>query len=118
MVRIERYGLPSSASHRRDEKFTSKDKFIREEGLIPKAEAEEEVKDNFANAKVKMMTMMREKKKKMIMIREQDEEGLEDRWTGLKGVVYHVEPATEEMKKLISKDKFTQEEIELKQPKK
>ena len=47
------------------------------------------MKDNFANAKVKMMTMMREKKKKMIMIREQDEEGLEDRWTELKGVVYH-----------------------------
>ena len=85
----------------------SKDKFVQEEVLIPAAEVEKKVKENFANKKVKMM-----------MIREQYEESLEEWWSGLKGVVYHLQPATEEMKKLISKDKFTQEEIELKQPKK
>ena len=54
------------------------------------------MKENFANAKVKMIMM--EKKKSIIMIREEYEESLEERWSGLKGVVYHVQPATEEMK--------------------
>ena len=34
---------------------------------------------------------------------------LEEGWSGLKGVVFHVQPATEEMKKLIAKDKFIHE---------
>ena len=39
------------------------------------------------------------------------EESLQEGWSGCKGVVYIVEPATAEMVKLIAKDKFVREEI-------
>ena len=39
------------------------------------------------------------------------EESLQEGWSGIKGVVYIVEPATSEMKALIAKDKFVREEI-------
>ena len=57
-------------------KFISKDKFIQEEVLIPVAEAGKKVKENYANTIVKKMII--EKKKKMIMIRGQYEESLEE----------------------------------------
>ena len=79
----------------------SKDKFVQEEVLIPAAEAEKKVKENFANKKVKMMMM--ENKKKIIKIREQYEESLEEWWSGLKGMAYHLQPATEEMKNLLQR---------------
>ena len=76
-------------------KLISKDKFIQEEVLIPVAEAGKKVKENYANTIVKKMII---EKKKMIMIRGQYEESLEEWWSGLKGVVYHIQQATEDIK--------------------